>query len=99
MTTDGRAYTVAGVAKLANVSARTLHHYDETNLLRPSGRSEAGCLALRPLPRARVPGYSLGVAGSSALSSGRLKHRMLYRELRAVLHARASSPGPAWVGT
>ncbi|XXF76226.1 MerR family transcriptional regulator [Myxococcaceae bacterium GXIMD 01537] len=30
------------VARLAGVSVRTLHHYDEVGLLRPSGRSEAG---------------------------------------------------------
>jgi len=34
--------TVSQVARLAGVSVRTLHHYDERGLLRPSGRSEAG---------------------------------------------------------
>jgi DNA-binding transcriptional MerR regulator len=34
--------TVSQVARLAGVSVRTLHHYDELGLLRPSGRSEAG---------------------------------------------------------
>ena len=41
MTTD-QAYTVGEVAKLAHVSVRTLHHYDELGLLEPSERSEAG---------------------------------------------------------
>jgi DNA-binding transcriptional MerR regulator len=36
------AMTVSEVARLAGVSVRTLHHYDEIGLLRPSGRSEAG---------------------------------------------------------
>jgi DNA-binding transcriptional MerR regulator len=36
------AYTVGEVAKLAHVSVRTLHHYDEAGLLRPWERSEAG---------------------------------------------------------
>ncbi len=36
------AYTVGEVARLANVSIRTLHHYDELGLLIPSERSEAG---------------------------------------------------------
>jgi len=36
------ALTVSQVAKLAGVSVRTLHHYDEVGLLRPSDRSEAG---------------------------------------------------------
>jgi len=34
--------TVSQVARLAGVSVRTLHHYDEIGLLQPSGRSEAG---------------------------------------------------------
>jgi DNA-binding transcriptional MerR regulator len=36
------SYTVGEVAKLAHVSVRTLHHYDEIDLLTPSERSEAG---------------------------------------------------------
>ncbi len=35
-------YTVGEVARLSSVSVRTLHHYDEIGLLRPSRRSEAG---------------------------------------------------------
>lgn len=34
--------TIGDVARLAGVSVRTLHHYDEVGLLSPSGRSEAG---------------------------------------------------------
>jgi DNA-binding transcriptional MerR regulator len=34
--------TVGDVARLAGVSVRTLHHYDEIGLLRPSGRTAAG---------------------------------------------------------
>jgi DNA-binding transcriptional MerR regulator len=33
---------VGAVARLAGVTVRTLHHYDEIGLLRPSGRSSAG---------------------------------------------------------
>jgi DNA-binding transcriptional MerR regulator len=36
------SHTVGEVAKLAHVSVRTLHHYDEIGLLRPSARSETG---------------------------------------------------------
>lgn len=36
------AYTVGQVAKLAGVTIRTLHHYDEIGLLSPSGRTSAG---------------------------------------------------------
>jgi DNA-binding transcriptional MerR regulator len=34
--------TVGDVARLAGVTVRTLHHYDQTGLLRPSGRTDSG---------------------------------------------------------
>src|SRR3712207_4499624 len=34
--------TVGELSKLAGVSVRTLHHYDEIGLLRPSGRTHGG---------------------------------------------------------
>lgn len=39
---DAKDYTVGAVAELTGVSVRTLHHYDETGLLQPSGRNAAG---------------------------------------------------------
>ncbi len=36
------SYTVGRVAGLANISVRTLHHYDAIGLLRPSSRTSAG---------------------------------------------------------
>ena len=39
---DAKDYTVGVVAGLTGVSVRTLHHYDETGLLQPSGRTAAG---------------------------------------------------------
>ncbi|TVL92156.1 MerR family transcriptional regulator [Streptomyces sp. SAJ15] len=36
------SYSVGQVAGYAGVTVRTLHHYDEIGLLRPSGRSRAG---------------------------------------------------------
>jgi DNA-binding transcriptional MerR regulator len=35
-------HTVGAVARMAGVTVRTLHHYDEIGLLSPSGRSDAG---------------------------------------------------------
>ncbi|MER7751010.1 MerR family transcriptional regulator [Kitasatospora sp. NPDC097643] len=35
-------YTVGAVAKIAKVTVRTLHHYDEIGLLSPEGRTPAG---------------------------------------------------------
>lgn len=37
-----KKYTVQQLAKLAGVSVRTLHHYDEIGLLKPADRSEKG---------------------------------------------------------
>ena len=36
------SYTVATVARMAGITVRTLHHYDEIGLLKPGGRSDAG---------------------------------------------------------
>src|SRR5512143_3548210 len=36
------AFTVGELAKLTGVTVRTLHHYDEIGLVRPSARSAAG---------------------------------------------------------
>ncbi|MDX1510790.1 MAG: MerR family transcriptional regulator [Nitriliruptorales bacterium] len=36
------ALTVSEVARLAGVTVRTLHHYDEIGRVRPSGRTDAG---------------------------------------------------------
>jgi DNA-binding transcriptional MerR regulator len=36
------SHTVGEVARLAGVTVRTLHHYDEIGLLTPSGRSDSG---------------------------------------------------------
>lgn len=37
-----KAYTVSGLARLAGVSVRTLHHYDQIWLLKPAARTAAG---------------------------------------------------------
>ncbi len=38
----GMTRTVGEIARLAGITVRTLHHYDEIGLLNPSGRSDAG---------------------------------------------------------
>jgi DNA-binding transcriptional MerR regulator len=35
-------YSIGGVARIAGVTVRTLHHYDDVGLLRPSGRTRGG---------------------------------------------------------
>jgi DNA-binding transcriptional MerR regulator len=37
-----KAYTVSQLARMAGVSVRTLHHYDQIGLLKPSARTRAG---------------------------------------------------------
>lgn len=59
-------YKVSEVARLANVTVRTLHHYDDLGLLRPSGRSRAGYRLYSDADLLRlhriVVGRSLGLA-------------------------------------
>jgi DNA-binding transcriptional MerR regulator len=47
-------YTVGEVARLAHVSVRTLHHYDDIGLLTPSGRSAAGYRLYSPADLRRL---------------------------------------------
>lgn len=42
MSETANGYTVGQVARVARVTVRTLHHYDEIGLLSPSGRTRAG---------------------------------------------------------
>jgi DNA-binding transcriptional MerR regulator len=37
-----KAYTVSKLARMAGVTVRTLHHYDQIGLLKPSARTETG---------------------------------------------------------
>lgn len=53
-TPQREAHTVGEVAKLANVSVRTLHHYDAIGLLSPSMRSAAGYRLYGPADLARL---------------------------------------------
>jgi MerR family transcriptional regulator, thiopeptide resistance regulator len=39
---EAATFKVGAVARMAGVTVRTLHHYDEIGLLRPTGRSDAG---------------------------------------------------------
>ncbi len=61
------SYSVGQVARLAGVTVRTLHHYDETGLVSPSGRTAAGyrqyedddLLRLQQVLFYREPGFPL----------------------------------------
>jgi DNA-binding transcriptional MerR regulator len=68
----GRQYRVGEFAELTGVSVRTLHHYDQIGLLRPSGRSEGGyrlyseeeLLRLQQILTLRYLGYRLASIGA-----------------------------------
>jgi MerR-like DNA binding protein len=71
---DAEDYTVGVVAELTGVSVRTLHHYDEIGLLRPSGRNAAGYRLyspedLRRLQRVLFTGSSASASTRSSSSS------------------------------
>lgn len=91
-------YTVGELAKLTGVTVRTLHHYDEIGLLRPSGRSAAGyrlygdddVLRLRQIVVLRELGLPLDrIAEALAESEGKRRVELL-REQRAALLAQRS---------
>lgn len=68
----GRRYRVGEVAELTGVSVRTLHHYDQIGVLRPSVRSEGGhrlygevdLLRLQQILTLRYLGFALREAGA-----------------------------------
>ena len=37
-----KAYTISQLARMASVTVRTLHHYDQVGLLQPAARTAAG---------------------------------------------------------
>lgn len=51
---DPNLLTVGEVAKLAYVSVRTLHHYDDIGLLEPARRTDAGYRLYGPVELARL---------------------------------------------
>ncbi|MGV9897551.1 MerR family transcriptional regulator, partial [Streptomyces tendae] len=67
--------TVGRVAELAGVSVRTLHHYDEIGLVRPSARTAAGYRAYSAddVGRLREVGHLTGAGSEEAgVGHGRL---------------------------
>lgn len=79
-------YTVGDVAKLAHISVRTLHHYDEIGLLDASGRTDAGyrlyCDAdlerLQQILLYRELGFPLDEIAEVMGSPGFLRHEALF---------------------
>ncbi|MDT3682887.1 MAG: MerR family transcriptional regulator [Truepera sp.] len=75
-------YTVGEVARLANVSVRTLHHYDDIGLLSPAGRTDAG--------------YRLYGAADLERLHDILAYRALGFELEAIAEFLARPEADAW---
>jgi MerR family transcriptional regulator, thiopeptide resistance regulator len=67
----GTTYRVGEFAAMSGISVRTLHHYDQLGLLRPSGRTESGyrlytewdMLYLQQILTLRYLGFSLEQVG------------------------------------
>lgn len=92
---SAKHYRVGEVARMANVTVRTLHHYDSIGLLRPSARSDAGYRLYTDADLLRLQQIHIGRAlGLSLDRIGRmldqpdfdLEHTL--REQRAHLQAR-----------
>lgn len=54
MKQEVKEYTVNKLSRLAGVSVRTLHHYDQIGLLRPSRRSQSGYRMYQPAELLRL---------------------------------------------
>jgi len=95
-----RTYQVKAVAQLANVTVRTLHHYDTIGLLTPSGRTEAGYRLYREQDLLRlhqiVLGRELGLSLErirQMLDDPELDRKQVLLEQREQLVERASRTG------
>jgi DNA-binding transcriptional MerR regulator len=92
----GRTYQVNEVARMAGVSVRTLHHYDEIGLLSPVGRTDGGyrlydqaaLLRLQQILIGRELGLPLEAIRRS-LDDPRFDRRAALLEQRRELAARA----------
>lgn len=91
----GKRYQVADVARIAGVTIRTLHHWDDIGLLVPSGRSRAGyrlydaddLLRLQQICIGRSLGLSLEQVRRT-LDDPEIDRRALLLEQRAELQRR-----------
>lgn len=100
---DGAGLPVGEVARLAGVTVRTLHHYDELGLLRPQGRSAAGyrlyaeadLLRLQRVLAYRELGFSLDEIGRllDPVEAGPDDELALLRRQRHLIAARIERLG------
>lgn len=99
------SYSVGEVARFAGVTVRTLHHYDETGLLSPSGRTAAGyrryddadIVRLQQVLFYRELGFPLDEIATllddpqvDAMAHLRRQHRLLTGRLRRLEEMRAA---------
>jgi DNA-binding transcriptional MerR regulator len=63
---------VGDLARRTGLTVRTLHHYDEVGLLKPSGRSDAGYRLYSQADVQRLHGIQIGVVGGASFVGARL---------------------------
>jgi len=89
-----RSYTVSQVARLAHVTVRALHHYDELGLLVPSLRSRAGYRLYAPADLKRLQrivllrelGFSLDAVGALLSGATPTLHDALFAQRARLQH-------------
>lgn len=83
---------VGDLARRAGLTVRTLHHYDEIGLLKPSGRSDAGyrlysqadVQRLHSIQTMRQMGLALGDIGELLAGEGVAPQRIISQQIRAL---------------
>ena len=97
--TQSRTYLVSQVARIANVTVRTLHYYEEIGLLVPAARSEAGYRLydaanldrLRQIQMGRDLGLSLEEVRRSLDEAGSDRRSILLRQRRQLVETAATA--------
>ncbi len=97
--TQSRTYLVSQVARIANVTVRTLHYYEEIGLLVPAARTEAGYRLydaanldrLRQIQMGRDLGLSLEEVRRSLDEAGSDRRSILLRQRRQLVETAATA--------
>src|SRR3990167_5070857 len=91
---------VGDLARRTGLTVRTLHHYDEIGLLKPSGRSEAGyrlysqadVQRLHGIQTMRQMGLALSDIGALLAGDGMAPERIIGQQIRSLNQQIAKAP-------